>query len=191
MTTNRTRRAAPLVVFVGLALGIAAASSAQDAQGADRTVSLFRERVARYAEMRRSIVRELDAHRPDREERADFGQTLASAIQEARRDATPGEILCPEIAGRMLQLLRTDMARRPLPDQQAILSEVPQVLRIRLNDIYPDGEPLATVPPLLLLQLEPLPPELQYRFLHNALILLDIETNVIVDFIPNAFRRSS
>lgn len=191
MTTTHARRAAPLII-TGLLLGLAATAAAQaPSSAADRSIALFRERVAHYAEMRRSLVRNLEAGHVDRQEIADFGQTLASAIQEARRDATPGEILCPEIAGRMLQLLRNDMTQRALPDQQAILSEVPEVLRIRLNDVYPDGAPLATVPPLLLQQLEPLPPELQYRFLHNALILLDVDANVIVDFIPNAFRRSS
>jgi hypothetical protein len=61
---------------------------------------------------------------------------------------------------------------------------------MHVNDFYPEGEPLATVPPSLLQRLELLPPELQYRFLGNALILLDIDTALIVDFIPNAFQRS-
>src|SRR3954470_23588147 len=190
MTTLNARRSAPQALVLGLVLAATAFAQAPSA-GAERSVTLFRERVAQYAEMRRSIVKDLRATSVDREGTADFMQTLASAIQDARRDATPGEILCPEIAGRIVQLLHADMLQRPLADQQAILSEVPHVLRLRLNDVSPDGEPLATVPPRLLLQLEPLPPELQYRFLENALILLDVEANVIVDFIPNAIRRSS
>jgi hypothetical protein len=75
--------------------------------------------------------------------------------------------------------------------EDEILSEVPEVSSVRVNDFYPEGEPLATVPPSLLQQLEPLPPELQYRFLASALILLDIDTHLIVDFIPNALQRSS
>ena len=42
------------------------------------------------------------------------------------------------------------------------------------------------MPPLLLTQLPPLPPELQYRFLGRALILLDADANLIVDVVPDA-----
>jgi hypothetical protein len=72
-----------------------------------------------------------------------------------------------------------------------LLSEVPDVASVRVNDFYPEGEPLGTVPPALLRQLDPLPQELQYRFLSTDLILLDVDTSLIVDVIPDAFRRSS
>ncbi len=71
------------------------------------------------------------------------------------------------------------------------MADVPAVASVRVNDFYPEGQPFATVPPSLLQLFEPLPPELQYRFLATELILLDIDTALIVDFIPNAFQRSS
>ena len=83
------------------------------------------------------------------------------------------------------------MVWNALRGEADILSEVPAVPAVHVNDFYPEGEPLGTVPPSLLRQLDPLPPELQYRFLSNALILLDIDTALIVDFIPNAFERTS
>ena len=83
------------------------------------------------------------------------------------------------------------MAWQALEGADDLLSEVPEVASVRVNDFYPEGEPLGTVPPSLLQQLDPLPQELQYRFLATSLILLDVDTLLIVDVIPDAFRRSS
>ena len=55
-----------------------------------------------------------------------------------------------------------------------------------VNAIYPDGPPLSTVPPTLLLRLPTLPATLDYRFVGKALVLRDVRANIIVDFIPNA-----
>ena len=83
-----------------------------------------------------------------------------------------------------------DLARRAPLDRQAILMEVRKA-HVRLNDVYPDGAPFATMPPLLLLQLPPLPAGLEYRFLGNAVILLDVDANLVVDFVPNALWPTS
>jgi hypothetical protein len=44
---------------------------------------------------------------------------------------------------------------------------------------------LQTFPPTLLANLPKLPPELEYRFVDNALILRDTKANVVVDFLPD------
>ena len=53
------------------------------------------------------------------------------------------------------------------------------------NASYPGSFPLAAMPPRLLLALPALPEELQYRFMHRALILWDVHAELIVDFIPD------
>ena len=57
---------------------------------------------------------------------------------------------------------------------------------LQVNDAYPPATPLQSTPPSLLLNLPPLPPDLEYRVVGHALILRDIDANLIVDFIPNA-----
>ena len=148
----------------------------------------FRERVAAYTQLRRQIIDDLleNGTDPSAEDGREFRQRLGLALHEARRQSQPGEIFCAEVAGHMRQ-----MVWNALLGEDDILSEVPAVPAVRVNDFYPEGEPLATVPPSLLQQFEPLPSELQYRLLSNALILLDIDTALIVDVIPNAFQRSS
>jgi hypothetical protein len=154
----------------------------------ERSLQPFRERVASYTELRRQIVSDLlhDGIDPAADGGKEFRQRLGFALRDARRQSQPGEIFCPEVAGHMRQVVWNT-----LRGDDDLLSEVPIVRGVKVNDFYPEGEPLATVPPSLLRQFEPLPPELQYRFLSNALILLDIDAALIVDFIPNAFERTS
>ena len=124
-------------------------------------MSPFRERVDAYTQMRQEIIANLleEGIDPNTDHGREFRSQLGLAIREARRQAQPGEIFCVEVAGHMRQLVWTT-----LQSADDILSEVPEVPSVRVNDFYPEGEPLASVPPSLLQQLEPLPPELQYRF---------------------------
>jgi hypothetical protein len=54
------------------------------------------------------------------------------------------------------------------------------------NAKYPRNLPLQSTPPTLLMSLPPLPKELQYRIVGSTLVLYDMSSGLIVDFIPNA-----
>ena len=58
-----------------------------------------------------------------------------------------------------------------------------------VNARYPDTVPVSTVPPQMLQTLPKLSEDLEYRFVHDDLILLDSHAHVIADFIPNAFPK--
>jgi hypothetical protein len=179
-----------IVCAVLLLGGLAATIGSRDERPVrpDSSVSPFGERVAAYTRMRQQIITNLleEGIDPTADYGREFRSRLGLAIREARRQAQPGEIFCAEVAGHMRQAVWNT-----LQGQVEILADVPEVPSVRVNDFYPEGEPLATVPASLLQTFEPLPPELQYRFLATALILLDIDTALIVDFIPDAFRRST
>jgi hypothetical protein len=59
-------------------------------------------------------------------------------------------------------------------------------LALHVNQVYPQGIPLQSTPPTLLLNLPTLPKELEYRIVGRNLVLHDIVPNIIVDFIPDA-----
>jgi hypothetical protein len=188
MTTKSTRL---VVVCCALVIGgLVGTTGSRDELPvpSGSSASPFGERVAAYTRLRQHLITDLLEHGidPNADDGRMFRSRLGLAIREARREAQPGEIFCAEVAGYMRQAVWNT-----LRGEDDILSEVPEVPSVRVNDFYPEGEPLATVPPLLLQQLEPLPPELQYRFLASALILLDIDTHLIVDLIPNALQRST
>jgi hypothetical protein len=62
----------------------------------------------------------------------------------------------------------------------------PVKLRLKVNDEYPRTIPLQSTPPTLLLNLPELPKEVDYRIVGRALILRDVDANIVIDFIPNA-----
>ena len=155
------------------------------------TLPLFQDRVAEYVALHRQCAERLPLRgvNPDARGGATFRQALADSIRSCRRHAQPGDILCPDVALRILQVVRIDLAAREPVERRAIFAEVPSVLLLRVNDPYPSGEPIATMPPALLLRLPPLPPELQYRFLGRTLILLDADASLVVDVLPYALPR--
>jgi TonB family protein len=53
------------------------------------------------------------------------------------------------------------------------------------------GAPLPTMPPDLLAALPRVPNRLEYRFMNDALVLRDIEANLIIDFVPQAIPAPS
>ena len=52
--------------------------------------------------------------------------------------------------------------------------------------VYPENEPLSTVPPNVLMTLPPLPEDIEYRFVGRHVILRDARANLIVDYVANA-----
>ena len=61
-------------------------------------------------------------------------------------------------------------------------------LSIAVNARYPDKVPLATMPTKVLEGLPKLPRELEYRFLGDRLLLIDVDSHLIVDLIDHAVR---
>ena len=154
-------------------------------------VALFQDRIAEYVAVRHQsaqwlLLKGVD---PDASDGAAFRQALADAIRFARRRAQPGNIFHSAIAPAILRLLRSELAAREPDERRAIFAEVPRVLMLHVNDRYPAGDPVATMPAGLLLLLPPLPPELQYRFLGRTLILLDVDANLVVDVLPYSLPR--
>lgn len=181
----------PSAIVLALLLSTRAAASEGAMPTDSVTVSIFQDRVADYVALHRQSVEwlSLKGIDPDSSDGATFRQALVDAIRLARRHAQPGDLFNAAIAPRILRLLQTDLAAREPTERRAIFAEVPRVLALRVNDPYPAGEPIATMPPGLLLLLPPLPPEIQYRFLGRTLILLDVDANLVVDVLPYALPR--
>jgi hypothetical protein len=90
------------------------------------------------------------------------------------------------LAADVVQQVRADFKRRNPTDERAALREVPRTSRPAINRGYPPDEALATVPPLLLGVLPPLPDNLEYRFFGRHVVILDADLQLVVDYIPDA-----
>ena len=114
---------------------------------------------------------------------------LAAKIRAERRNPVQGAIFTPETRTIFRRRLRTLLQGPNGAElERAIKDDAPSPMPLRVSAEYPEGWPLSSVPPTILAALPKLPEDLTYRFVGNALILLDVHANLILDFIPNAIR---
>lgn len=149
----------------------------------------FRKRVDAYVEMQKRVQgtvpqRPKDATPEviDRHQRA-----LAAAIQQERATAKAGDIFVPEAATAMKAVLARVFGG---PDgkqlKASIMDENPGPVKVTVNGRYPDEVPLSTVPPQVLASLPKLPTTLEYRFVGDTLVLLDVQAHIVIDYIEDA-----
>jgi hypothetical protein len=112
-------------------------------------------------------------------------RALAKEIRVARAGAKEGDIFTPTISVEFRRVLFLEVDANTWG---AIMDDNPGELSNHINGDYPEGEPLSTVPPNILVVLPTLPEDIQYRFLGRNLILLDTRASVILDRIPFAIQ---
>ncbi len=148
----------------------------------------FQKRVEAYE----SLHRKLQATLPklpkdatpqdiDRDQRA-----MEQLIVHARPDAKPGDIFTPGMQ-TFVRALLADVFKGPRGAQAkaAVLDERHPV-KPAINTRYPDEVPLSTMPPRVLANLPKVPDEIEYRFVNDDLILMDVHAHIILDYVLNA-----
>ena len=117
---------------------------------------------------------------------------LAAEIRAERPLAKQGDIFTPEIAAMFRRIVMRTLSADRI-DWAVFLQEDGMYLPLDVvvNGDYPAFGPVATMSPTLLRALPSLPAELQYRFVNGALILWDVPAGLIVDFVPEVFRRTT
>jgi hypothetical protein len=155
-----------------------------------KAVKGFLERVNAYGALHQKLENSLPKlSKESTPEQIDQHQrALVKLIEEARKDAKPGDIFTPESQVVFKRILAKVFGG---PDGAAlkasIMDENPGVPSLKVNDRYPDTVPVSTIPPQVLEEFPKLPEELEYRFVGNDLILLDTHAHMIADFVRNAF----
>lgn len=166
----------------------ASAGSPQEKADADALVTL-EARVKEYLELHKKLDASLPAlsNEASPAEIDKHQRSLGRLVQDARRGAKPGDIFTPESRVVIMRLLARVFGA---PDgrqlRASIMDENPVAVTLAINGRYPDTIPLSTVPPQVLQGLPTLPEELEYRFIGNRLILMDVRAHVIVDIVENA-----
>lgn len=113
---------------------------------------------------------------------------IAAKMQAARPGAHQGDIFSAPIAGYFRRQIAATLAGHDGTQIRASLQHAEPLkgINIEVNGRYPQGVPLQSTPPTLLLNLPRLPSELQYRIVDRDLLLYDTAADMIVDFIPDA-----
>jgi hypothetical protein len=158
----------------------------------DAAIRLFRERVDAYAALHRRLETPLPTLTQARDMRRNFvvRQLLASAIRRARGQVRQGNIFAPDAAIALRAIISEALSGRDVESFLAELNEEhPQMHDVRavINGPLPRGS-THEVPVVLLQVLPELPEDVEYRIVNHDLVLWDIHADLVVDYLPNAFR---
>ena len=205
ITMRVIRRAAPqlvgLIALVVLIVAVLASFPATTVAQGSSTSSANQAPAERRSQVRREFKQAVEAYRGLRKEQETRvgplpktsdpaaitrrQHALGEAILAARAGAHQGDIFTPVVAAMLKGIIAKDLQERRPVDRQAFIVSQPDTT-VHVNDFYPTTVPLATVPPRLLAALPVLPDGLEYRFADGALILLDVDPNLVVDVLPDA-----
>jgi len=172
--------------------GAARSAASQPVNADAKALAAFLDRVNGYVAVHQKLENSLPKlSKESTPEQIDQHQrALTKLIQEARKDAKPGDIFTPESQEVLKRILAKVFGG---PDGAAlkasIMDENPGVPSLKVNDRYPDTVPVSTIPPQVLEQFPKLPEELEYRFVGNDLILMDTHAHMIADIVRDAFPR--
>lgn len=115
-------------------------------------------------------------------------QQTTEKTQAARLEAQRGDIFTPTVATYFKKQIESTLRGPNGAKVRASLRHAEPLpnVQLQVNAKYPRNLPLQSMPPTLLMNLPPLPKELQYRIVGSALILYDMSSGLVVDFIPGA-----
>lgn len=153
----------------------------------------FPASIKSYIELRDKAKSALPAisNKAKAEEIAEYRSKLAAALKAARPSARRGDIFTPSVTADFKQVLKSETKVRPsakkaIRDGNPVTEGNPGAVKLAVNAQYPEEQPVSVVPPGVLLKLPELPKELKYCFVGRNLLLLDAESNLIIDYIPEA-----
>jgi hypothetical protein len=174
---------ATTVVIIGLSMA-ALAASGDDAQ----TVKDFEARVAKYIDLRKKDAGSGPRPTSSSDKLAETRKDLQAKAKALRPNAAQGDIFTPRISGYLRRRISRVLRGREGMKIRASLRHAEPVhgIELHVNESYPEGVPLQSTPPTLLLNLPTLPDGLEYRIVERSLVLRDVPPNLIVDFVPNA-----
>jgi len=184
------RWAAVAAVALTLSLGpLAAQSQKPTAQSSEQTAALkdFETRLNDYVALRSKLAKELKplSPTPSASQLAVRQESLAAALRQVRKMARQGDVIPIAVANHLRNVIKADLQQRKPDARQATISEVAETGTPVINRTYPANAAVPTVPALMLAKLPVLPDNLQYRFLDRHLVLLDGDTQIIVDYVLN------
>jgi len=112
-------------------------------------------------------------------------RALCALIQKERKGAKQGEFFTPDMVGLVRRALGATIdGAEGDTIQQSITDDTPNKLFVNVNDGYPEGAPVSSMPLELLTTLPRLDETLEYRFVGKHLVLVDAPAQVILDVTP-------
>jgi hypothetical protein len=187
-----------LVCLLILASGVAVGQKTQNAALAEPVVvspadkaaiDVFEKEVKDYIALRNKVRENAPKLSKDStpEQINAYRTALELSLRNARPNAKRGEFFRPETADFIRRTLKTEFQGQDRKElrEQIFETELKGVV-LRVNHPYAQSAELSEMPATLLTKLPQLPKELRYRFVGRNMLLVDRESNVILDFMPDA-----
>jgi hypothetical protein len=153
----------------------------------------FKTKVADYLKLRKSLegktTEPIVQKTADPKQLIDSQKALGNKVRAARPAAKRGDFFTPATQAQFRRMLSPSMKGSDGPENKVAIKDdapEPKDVPFHVNAEYPRDESLSTVPPDVLRALPQLPPEIQYRFVGQHLILYDTKANIIIDYMLNA-----
>jgi len=181
-----------------LASGVAVGQKTQNAALAEPVVvspadkaaiDAFEGRVKSYIELRNKVRESAPKLSKDStsEQIHAYRTTLENSLRSARPNAKRGEFFLPATADFIRRTLKTEFQGKDRQElREKIFETETQGVVLRVNYPYAQTAEFSEMPATLLTKLPQLPKELRYRFVGRNMLLVDRESDVIIDFMPDA-----
>jgi hypothetical protein len=155
----------------------------------DPAVAAFEKQVKDYIELRNKVRANAPKLSKDStpEQIHAYRTTLQNTLRNARPNAKRGEFFRPETAEFIRRTLKTEFQGKDRQElRETIFETETQGVVLRVNYPYAQSAELSEMPATLLTKLPQLPKELRYRFVGRNMLLVDRESDVIIDYMPDA-----
>ncbi len=163
-------------------------ANAGDAQ----VVKEFETSVKQYLDLRKNTAGKAPRPTNSPDKLTDKRSDMAQKVRSLRSQAKQGDIFTPDVTAYFRRQIEATLAG---PQGQKIRASLRHAeplpnLTVKVNQSYPEHVPLQSTPPTLLMNLPPLPKELEYRIVGSDVVLYDVAPNLVVDYIPNAIPKA-
>ena len=183
-----------VIKYFGLSAILLLAAIAGAAQSsftaANKTVvSDFEKRAKEYVEFRdrhdgqlpklpkKATPEQIEAHKG----------ALLKSIQAARVGVKQGAVFTPAAVVLVRNIIKAEFKGRERRElRETVFEAETKGVPVRVNAAYPESKELTEMPPSLLLALPQLPKQVRYRFVGTNLLLVDRESNLIIDYMTRA-----
>jgi hypothetical protein len=116
-----------------------------------------------------------------------YRTALELSLRTARPSAKRGDLFRPEAADYIRRTLKNEFQGKDRKElRETVFETETQGVVLRVNYPYAENAELAEMPATVLAKLPKLPKEIRYRFVGRNMLLVDRESNVIIDFMPEA-----
>lgn len=152
-------------------------------------IEIFEKQVKAYVDLRNKVRENAPKLSKDStpEQIHAYRTALEQSLRSARRGAKRGELFRPETANYIRRTLKNEFQGKDRQElRETIFETEVQGVVLRVNYPYAQSAEFSEMPATLLAKLPQVPKEVRYRFVGRNMLLVDRESNVIIDFMPDA-----